>query len=136
MNASELTILVIDDNHIRASIIEEGLREAGYGRVVVVVDINQVARTVEQVSPDVVVIDLENPNRDRLEHFFSLSRVIERPIAMFVDRSDASSIDASTRRLSRAPSSRPCFMRGPTWFGSGSASIVRSAMRSSRYATY
>jgi len=90
-----LSILVIDDNHIRASIIEEGLREAGHDNVHVVIDINMVARTVEAISPDVVVIDLENPNRDRLEHFFSLSRALQRPIAMFVDRSDTSSIEAA-----------------------------------------
>ena len=32
----DLTILVIDENAIRASIIEEGLREAGHARVTVV----------------------------------------------------------------------------------------------------
>jgi two-component system, response regulator / RNA-binding antiterminator len=95
VSAQSLSILVIDDNRIRASIIEEGLREAGHDRVVVVVEIDQVARVVEELSPDVVVIDLENPNRDRLEHFFSLSRALERPIAMFVDRSDTSSIEAA-----------------------------------------
>jgi response regulator NasT len=95
MTVLDLSILVIDDNRIRASIIEEGLREAGYERVHVATDINEVARLVEQLSPDVIFIDLENPNRDRLEHFFSLSRAIERPIAMFVDRSDTSSIEAA-----------------------------------------
>jgi response regulator NasT len=95
VNRPDLSILIIDDNRIRASIIEEGLREAGYERVALVVDIDAVARVVEQVAPDVVMIDLENPNRDRLEHFFSLSRALERPIAMFVDRSDTSSIEAS-----------------------------------------
>jgi response regulator NasT len=95
VNQPDLSILIIDDNRIRASIIEEGLREAGYSRVAVVVDIDAVARVVEQVAPDVVMIDLENPNRDRLEHFFSLSRALERPIAMFVDRSDTSSIEAA-----------------------------------------
>lgn len=95
VNQPDLSILIIDDNRIRASIIEEGLREAGYARVAVVVEIDAVARVVEQVAPDVVMIDLENPNRDRLEHFFSLSRALQRPIAMFVDRSDTSSIEAA-----------------------------------------
>jgi response regulator NasT len=43
----------------------------------------------------VVVIDLENPNRDRLEHYFSLSRALKKPIAMFVDRSDSAEIEAA-----------------------------------------
>ena len=41
------------------------------------------------------MVDLENPDRDQLEHFFSLSRALKKPIAMFVDRSDASEIEAA-----------------------------------------
>ena len=95
MPARDLSILIIDENRIRASIIEEGLREAGHERVALLHDVNEVARTIGSTSPDVVVIDLENPNRDRLEHFFSLSRAIQRPIAMFVDRSDGAMIEAA-----------------------------------------
>ena len=95
MHAASLTILVIDENRIRASIIEDGLREAGHFRVTVVNEINEVARVIERDMPDVVVIDLENPNRDRLEHFFTLSRALQKPIAMFVDRSDTASIEAA-----------------------------------------
>ena len=88
----DLSILIIDENRIRASIIEEGLREAGYVRVAVIHDVNEVGRTISQTPPDVIFIDLENPKRDTLEHFFSLSRAIQRPIAMFVDRSDGAMI--------------------------------------------
>jgi response regulator NasT len=95
MAARDLSILIIDENRIRASIIEEGLREAGHHRVTLLHDVNEVARTIAAAPPDVVVIDLENPNRDRLEHFFSLSRAIRRPIAMFVDSSDATMIEAA-----------------------------------------
>lgn len=90
-----LSILVIDDNAIRASIIEAGLREAGHDRVQVIVDIQEVATKIGAIAPDVVIIDLENPNRDVLEHFFSLSRSLKRPIAMFVDKADLSSIEAA-----------------------------------------
>lgn len=93
MPARDLNVLIIDDNRIRASIIEEGLREAGHEQVWVITDINEVGRSIGDLAPDVVVIDLENPNRDMLEHFFSLSRVLKKPIAMFVDKSDALSIE-------------------------------------------
>ena len=93
MPNSDLSILIIDENRIRASIIENGLREAGHARVAVIHDVNEVARTIEATAPDVIVIDLENPKRDTLEHFFSLSRAIQRPIAMFVDRSDGAMIE-------------------------------------------
>lgn len=93
MPAPDLSILIIDENRIRASIIEEGLREAGHARVAVIHDVNEVGRTIQHTMPDVVFIDLENPKRDTLEHFFSLSRAIQRPIAMFVDRSDTGMIE-------------------------------------------
>ncbi|WP_338722881.1 ANTAR domain-containing response regulator [Devosia sp. XK-2] len=93
MPSPDLSILIIDENRIRASIIEEGLREAGYARVAVIHDVNEVGRTIALTMPDVIFIDLENPKRDTLEHFFSLTRAIQRPIAMFVDRSDGTMIE-------------------------------------------
>ena len=93
MPSRDLSVLIIDENRIRASIIEDGLREAGHRRVAVIHDVNEVGRTIRETMPDVVVIDLENPQRDTLEHFFSLSRAIQRPIAMFVDRSDGATIE-------------------------------------------
>lgn len=93
MPKRDLSILIIDENRSRASIIEEGLREAGHHRVLVIHDVSDVGKTLQAAMPDVVVIDLENPKRDTLEHFFSLSRAIQRPIAMFVDHSDEAMIE-------------------------------------------
>ena len=93
MAPADLTILVIDENAIRASIIEAGLRDAGHSSVTVVQDVHGVGRVIERLQPDVIVIDLENPNRDLLESMFQLSRSVKRPIAMFVDRSDKGMIE-------------------------------------------
>ena len=90
-----LSVLVIDENRIRASIIEAGLREAGHEQVTVLHDVTGIARRIAEIEPDVIVIDLENPNRDMLENMFQLSRAVKRPIAMFVDRSDRASIEAA-----------------------------------------
>jgi response regulator NasT len=95
MKPSSLNVLVIDENRIRASIIEEGLREAGHENVTVIHEVQGVARIIETTEPDVIVIDLENPNRDMMEHLFQLTRTVARPIAMFVDRSDTASIEAA-----------------------------------------
>lgn len=92
---TDLTILIIDENAIRASIIEEGLNDAGHLKVTVVHEIEGVARLIETMDPDVIIIDIENPNRDMMEHMFQLTRMISRPIAMFVDRSDSAAIEAA-----------------------------------------
>ncbi len=59
----------------------------------VIHDLNEGARTIANAAPNVIVIDLENSKRDTLEHLFCLSRAIQRPIAMFVDRSDGAMIE-------------------------------------------
>ena len=95
MKPSGLNVLVIDENRIRATIIEEGLRDAGHDQVTVIGDMHGLARRIADLNPDVIVIDLENPNRDMLESMFQLSRAVKRPIAMFVDKSDEASIEAA-----------------------------------------
>ena len=90
-----LSILIIDENRLRASVIEAGLREAGHDNLTVVYDVTGIARRIADTAPDVIVISLENPNRDMLESMFQLSRAVKRPIAMFVDRSDRASIEAA-----------------------------------------
>jgi response regulator NasT len=95
VQAAKLSILVIDENRIRSSVIECGLREAGYHNLTLVHDIKGIAQLIAETRPDVIVIDLGNPNRDMLESIFQLSRAVNRPVAMFVDRSDQSMIEAA-----------------------------------------
>lgn len=95
MSEGSLHILVVDQNVVRASILEDGLREAGYTRVTVVRDMQNLLKRIEEADPDVICIDLENPNRDVLEQMFQVSRSVPRPVAMFVDRSDTDMIKAA-----------------------------------------
>jgi two-component system, response regulator / RNA-binding antiterminator len=89
------SVLVVDENAVRAAIIEAGLREAGHNNVTIVADVKGIAAKIAALEPDVVVIGLENPNRDMLENLFQMSRAVRRPIAMFVDRSDRDSMEAA-----------------------------------------
>lgn len=90
-----LSVLIIDENRLRAVVIEDGLRDAGYTKLTVIHDVQGIARRIAEIAPDIIVIDLENPNRDVLESMFQLSRAVKRPIAMFVDRSDQAAIEAA-----------------------------------------
>lgn len=95
MSRHALRILIVDKNQVRAAIIEEGLREAGHRDVTIIHDMTGIAQRIAETEPDVIVIDLENPNRDMLGSMFQLSRSVKRPIAMFVDCSDSASIEAA-----------------------------------------
>ncbi|WP_051388491.1 ANTAR domain-containing response regulator [Hyphomicrobium nitrativorans] len=92
---SALKILVIDENPIRRAIIESGLAEAGFTSVTVLANTTRLIDHIYTLDPDVVLIDLENPSRDVLEQMFQVSRVVRRPIAMFVDKSDKTEIEAA-----------------------------------------
>jgi response regulator NasT len=88
-------IAIVDESPIRAAILEEGLREAGFTDVVRIDEMQSLLSRIYAIDPDVILIDLENPSRDVLEQMFQVSRAVRRPIAMFVDQSDAASIQAS-----------------------------------------
>jgi two-component system, response regulator / RNA-binding antiterminator len=90
-----LKIVIVDENPIRAAILEDGLREAGYAHVIRLDETSHLLTRIYSIDPDVILIDLENPSRDVLEQMFQVSRVVKRPIAMFVDQSDAASIEAA-----------------------------------------
>lgn len=90
-----MRIAVVDESAVRASIIEEGLAELEDCEIFVLSERQALLSQIEKISPDIVLIDLGNPSRDVLEEYFTVSRALARPIAMFVDESDDESIAAS-----------------------------------------
>lgn len=92
---ASLKIVIVDESPIRAAILEDGLREAGFTQVERIAETRNLLSRIYALDPDVILIDLENPSRDELEQMFQMSRIVKRPIAMFVDQSDAASIQAS-----------------------------------------
>jgi len=90
-----LKIVIVDESPIRAVILEEGLREAGFAQVERIDEMHNLLQRIYALDPDIILIDLENPSRDTLEQMFQVSRAVRRPIAMFVDQSDTASIQAS-----------------------------------------
>jgi response regulator NasT len=90
-----LKVVIVDESPVRAAILEDGLREAGFSQVVHIEGTNNLLARVYAIDPDVILIDLANPSRDVLEQMFQVSRIVKRPIAMFVDQSDTASIQAS-----------------------------------------
>ena len=89
MKLEDFSILVIDENPDRAAIVERGLVESGYTRVSRIGTSYNLVERIQALAPDIIIIDLENPDRDTLEQMLQVARVSARPIAMFVDQSDS-----------------------------------------------
>jgi response regulator NasT len=92
---SALKIAIVDESPVRAAILEDGLREAGFTQVERIAETHNLLAQIYALDPDVILIDLENPSRDVLEQMFQMSRAVKRPVAMFVDQSDSASIQAA-----------------------------------------
>jgi response regulator NasT len=92
---STLKIVIVDESPIRAAILEDGLRDAGYIQVQRIDETRNLLARIYAIDPDVILIDLESPSRDMLEQMFQMSRAVKRPVAMFVDQSDSASIQAA-----------------------------------------
>lgn len=93
--SSAVRIVIVDDSGLRASVLEEGLRDAGYDDIHVVPPQGAFVAKIERMAPDVVLMDLGSPSRDTLEEMLAVSRALARPIAMFVDQSDDAMIGAA-----------------------------------------
>ncbi len=94
MEAS-LKIVVVGKNPSRVAVLENGLREAGHVPVARIDESSHLLARIHAIDPDVILIDLENPSRDVLERTFETTRALKRPIAMFVDESDADMIESA-----------------------------------------
>lgn len=92
---TNLKIVIVDESPLRAAILEEGLREAGYVNVLRLHEHHNLLARLHAIDPDVIIIDLEAPSRDVVEQMFHVSREVKRPVAMFVDQSDSSTIEAA-----------------------------------------
>jgi len=78
-----MRVLIVDESPERAAVLREGLERAGYEVAAALAAPIELLRAVEQVRPDVIVIDTESPSRDVLEHVVLITRDQPRPIVMF-----------------------------------------------------
>ncbi|HEU0223781.1 MAG TPA: ANTAR domain-containing protein [Paracoccaceae bacterium] len=88
MAPAKLRIAVVERDRDRAHMIVDGLSEAGDYEVSVLGDETGLSRRLADLNPDIVLVDVEDPSRDMLEELTLASSPMERPVAMFVDRTD------------------------------------------------
>jgi len=85
---AKLTILIVEPDKTRADAIIDSLSATGDHHIRVLSESTGLARSVAELNPDLVLVDVANPSRDAIDALTLASSPLERPVAMFVDRSD------------------------------------------------
>src|SRR3989454_7831720 len=79
--SDSMRVLVVDESPERAEILRDGLRRAGHEVTASLSSPLALLKTIEELQPEVIVIDTESPSRDVLEHLVMVSRHTPRPVA-------------------------------------------------------
>ncbi len=93
--AEDLTIVIVEQDKERAHAIVDSLRSSGNMNIHILSGQSRLARSVAELNPDVVLIDVANPSRDTIEQLALASGPLDRPVALFVDRSDGQMTQAA-----------------------------------------
>jgi response regulator NasT len=92
-----MRVLVVDESPERAELLRDGLLDAGHEVTATLSSPLALLKTIEQLKPDVIVIDMESPSRDVLEHLVFVSQHTPRPVVMFAQDDAPETIRAATR---------------------------------------
>ncbi|WP_341701894.1 ANTAR domain-containing protein [Ferrovibrio sp.] len=88
-----LRILLVDENPERAGLLSDALRAEGYDPIANLAPIDLSARRVQEIGPDVIIVDMESPSRDMIDSMRQINADQPRPVVMFVDQSDEGMIE-------------------------------------------
>ena len=94
---SPIRVMIVDENEERAALIEAGIAAGGCEVVARLVGRADLRDKVNEIQPDVIIVDMDCPDRDTLEDMSHLNRHQPRPTVMWVDRSDSESIRAAVQ---------------------------------------
>ena len=92
-----LKVLLVDESQQRSEILRTGLEQAGYAVVASIESPLELLRAVDELAPDVIIIDTDSPSRDVLEHVVMVSRDQPRPIVMFASDGASDTIREAVR---------------------------------------
>jgi response regulator NasT len=83
---AKLKVLLAENNPIKAKALMSVLSNAEYDIYHIGHSGVPLLRDVEQLNPDVIIIDIESPNRDMLENLNQISQFAPKPIIVFSEQ--------------------------------------------------
>jgi response regulator NasT len=95
--SGKLRIVLVDEKPDRAGDLRKALVECGYDVVAQLTERDDLRARLAGLAADVIIVDMQSPDRDVLEDMRRIHSDAPRPILMFVDESDSESIRAAVR---------------------------------------
>lgn len=96
-NTDKLSILLIDENESRSAQLISALENSRYQVSHLFTSGASLLKKVDELKPDMVVIDIESPDRDILDSLHTLSSFNPKPIVMFSKQEDSDTITRSVK---------------------------------------
>lgn len=97
MNPVMSSILVIDESQRRAVEICTALLQAGHQVAAVLPSALDLIERIEEIRPDIILIETESPSRDTLEHLAVMNRTMPRPVVMFCSDRNSETIRSAVK---------------------------------------
>src|SRR6478752_3401115 len=92
-----LRVMLVEDSARDVSLLEGGLRRAGYEVIAAVANAAALLDRIAATQPDVIIIDSDSPTRDTLEMLAFVNARQPRPIVVFTEDRDNKTIQAALK---------------------------------------
>jgi response regulator NasT len=92
-----LHVLLIDENRERAALLQKALADSGYRVTAVISADEDWHRRILTDNADVILIDMDSPDRDTFEYLTGLKESRPKPVVMFANDDDRQVIQAAVK---------------------------------------
>lgn len=84
----KLRVMLVDERDERVELLKGPLVEAGHEIIARVHPADDLLAKVQDLKPDVIIVDMDSPSRDTLEQMRCIHRDQPKPIVMFAENDD------------------------------------------------
>jgi len=93
----KLRVMLVDEDPGRSALLERALLDNGYDVVARIGTDENLLERVSSIQPDMIIIDMQSPDRDTLESMHVINREQPKPVVMFAEKSDNITIAEAVR---------------------------------------
>lgn len=90
-------VMLVDDTPTRSAILEQALLDQGLIVVCRLKSAQGLINNVERHQPDIIIMDIESPDRDTLENMTVLNQHNPKPVIMFSEKGDSQIISQAVQ---------------------------------------